>query len=259
MRKAIAHNSGIEVLVSYCEGLERNIKQVINPSEEGAEWQLDHLVSRAESEDDFFGFFNRLTPYKSRPKFIVKGAINAPENTREIINKNPDLIVAFGCSIIKASLLEAFEGCFLNLHLGLSPYYRGAGTNFWPLVNGEPEYVGATFMQMDHGIDTGPIHHQLRARMLSKDTPHQIGNRLIAESAEAYIDIINKYHNLTPVNQKLGNGKFYKRTDFSIQSVKRLYTAFADGMIAEYLQNKTERDSNAPIYSNPSIGGQRFL
>ena len=37
----------------------------------------------------------------------------------------------------------------LNLHLGISPYYKGSGTNYFPLVNNEPQYVGATFMFLD--------------------------------------------------------------------------------------------------------------
>ena len=39
--------------------------------------------------------------------------------------------------------------------------------------------VGATFMYIDAGIDTGEIIHQIRADIVIGDSPHSIGNRLI--------------------------------------------------------------------------------
>ena len=53
-----------------------------------------------------------------------------------------------------------FSRKFLNVHLGLSPYYRGSGTNVWPLINTEPDMVGATLC-IDAGIDNGEIIHQI--------------------------------------------------------------------------------------------------
>src|SRR5690606_10372264 len=99
-------------------------------------------------------------------------------------------------SLIREPLLSAFQGRFLNVHLGLSPYYRGSGTNFWPLVNGEPEFVGATFMHIDAGVDTGEVIHQIRARIFPGDTPHQIGNRLIADMARVYAALIRDFDRL---------------------------------------------------------------
>ena len=53
--------------------------------------------------------------------------------------ESTDVVLVFGTGILREALLSAFPGRLINIHLGLSPYYRGAGTNFWPLVNGEPE------------------------------------------------------------------------------------------------------------------------
>ena len=56
----------------------------------------------------------------------------------------PDVVLVCGTGILREELINLFPGHIINIHLGLSPYYRGAGTNFWPLVNREPEYLGAT-------------------------------------------------------------------------------------------------------------------
>ena len=113
-------------------------------------------------------------PDNSNPRVIKKGSINDNEVVSEIVNSNADLLVCYGSSIIKSDLLDIFRGKFLNVHLGLSPYYRGSGTNIWPLINGEPEMVGATFMHIDKGIDTGEVIHQIQADFFVGDSPHTL-------------------------------------------------------------------------------------
>ena len=79
---------------------------------------------------------------------IRKGEINDEQVVRQIKDLNPDLLVCYGSSLITSDLLEIYNKRFLNVHLGLSPSYRGSGTNAWLLINNEPHMVGATFMYM---------------------------------------------------------------------------------------------------------------
>ena len=107
----------------------------------------------------------------SRPNYIDKNLIEVNRNEinenlslrKKIIDTKPDLVIAYGCSIIKEPLISIFKKKFLNIHLGLSPYYRGSATNFWPFVLNELQFVGITYMNIDSGVDTGPILHQFRA------------------------------------------------------------------------------------------------
>ena len=46
----------------------------------------------------------------------------------------------------KGKILKEFRSKIINAHLGLSPYYRGSGTNIFPFVNKEIEYVGVTYV-----------------------------------------------------------------------------------------------------------------
>jgi len=163
-RKYLASSDEIEVLASYCEGTEKSLTS-LTKGEPDNELRMAHLHIREQSEEDFFGAFVKMAPDRSNPVFIPKGKINTPSDSAAIIRAAPDLVVCYGSSIIREPLLSAFPKRFLNIHLGLSPYYRGSGTNFWPLVNGEPEYVGVTFMHIDAGVDTGEVIHQMRARM----------------------------------------------------------------------------------------------
>ena len=215
-----------------------------------------HLLKRKWSEHDFFNHFINLVKDESNPIFLEKkGDINNKNFVDEIIELDPDLIVLYGCSLIKDPLINAFENRVLNVHLGLSPYYRGSGTNFWPLVNKEPEYVGATFMYADAGVDTGKIIHQIRAEVKENDTPHTIGNRLIASIPDVYRKIIVNYDNLEKIKQ-LDNpedGRLYRKKDFSKESVVKLYKNFKEDMCEEYLRTYDKRIKNVPIIKNPVV------
>lgn len=69
-----------------------------------------------------------------------------------------DIYVVFGASFIKGPLCEFLvEKGTYNIHMGVSPYYRGHSTNFWALYDGRAQYVGATIHMLTKGLDSGPI------------------------------------------------------------------------------------------------------
>ena len=169
-RKVISFNPNIETLQSFCEDHAGKIDNLITNLNEENIQRINHLKSRKVSEIDFFGLIDKIIPDHSNPLIIQRGTINDEKYLKQIISLKPDLIICYGCSIIKEDLLNSFENKILNLHLGLSPYFRGSGTNFWPLYYNIPEYIGATFMFMDDGIDTGEIIHQIRPTIFENDS-----------------------------------------------------------------------------------------
>lgn len=210
-RKFIGLSQDIEIINTYCEGAEESLRAKVERNRDASILRLRHLSAREQSERDFFSMFVENTVDLSQPVFLLKGKINTSEYTETIINSKPDILIAYGCSIIKEPLLSAFKGRFINVHLGLSPYYRGTGSSYWPLVNNEPEYVGATFMHINAGIDTGEVIHQIRARYSWGDTPSQIGNRLICDMASVCRIISTNFERLEkmPQMQKLIDEKAY--------------------------------------------------
>jgi phosphoribosylglycinamide formyltransferase-1 len=140
----------------------------------------------------------------------------------------------------------------INLHLGLSPYYRGAGTNFWPLVNGEPEYVGATIHYLDAGLDSGPIIAHVRPEIARGDGPHDIGNRTIAAAAVVLAEVA-RAHALAPLPAvpQRGGGRLYFRRHFSADAVRRLVANVEHGMVDEYLDHRTARDAPLELVAPP--------
>lgn len=65
------------------------------------------------------------------------------------------VVVAFG-QIFPRALLDIPARGFINVHSSLLPAYRGAAPINHAIINGETE-TGATIMQLDAGMDTGPI------------------------------------------------------------------------------------------------------
>ena len=156
----------------------------------------------------------------------------------------PDVVLVFGTGLLREPLLSTFAGRIINLHLGLSPYYRGAGTNFWPLVNREPEYVGATIHYLDSGIDTGAILAHARPAIAAGDGPHDIGNKTIVAAADALVGAaaIHVAGAARPVPQ-WSAGRLYLRKHFNADAVRQLYRNFETGMIDDYLSARTSRDA----------------
>jgi folate-dependent phosphoribosylglycinamide formyltransferase PurN len=254
-RKYIGFSKEIDVLRSYCEGEENNLRSLVSKQSDSNRQRLRHLEARTQSEIDFFQPFVDFAEDKSNPVFIPRGHINNADIVQDIINLQPDLLVAYGCSLIKPLLIDQFKNRFLNVHLGLSPYYRGSGTNYWPLVNGEPEYVGATFMHIDSGVDTGDIIHQMRARIFPWDSPADVGNRLIVEMTKVYRDIIVLFSSLKkmPPLPEPKNSKYYKNADFDETSVQTLYHQWERGLFMRYAEEEASRIKNVPIIQNPAL------
>ena len=104
--------------------------------------------------------------------------------------------------------------------MGLSPYYEGSGTNFWPFVEDELSAIGTTFMHIDSGIDTGDIIHQIRAKIKKNDSIHSIGNRLIKDSASECVKIIKNFNMLKKHKKNSSEGRLYRNKDFNEECIK---------------------------------------
>lgn len=174
---------------------------------------------------------------------IAPGKLNSADTLRFLQEAGAEALLVYGTNLIKPPLLDAFGGRIINLHLGLSPYYRGTATNFYPLLNDEPEYVGATVHLIDAGIDSGPILHHARPVITADDGPHTIGCKAILVGLEKMILAARELSEgrLAPVPQwAVPNPRLYLRRDFHPRQVVCLYELLADGLIPRYVARAGE-------------------
>lgn len=249
-RKFLGSSKNIKIKRTYCEEGSK-LKEMVEKEKNGL--RSTHLILRDNSERDFFEVFCKRVDDNSNAIQIPRGSLNNPEIVNEIISHAPDLIISYGCSIVKSELIDLFQGRFINVHLGLSPYYRGSGTNFWPFVNGESHMAGITFMHLDRGIDTGKIIHQIRARIFEGDDIHKIGNRLIADGAATLEEIILNFKSLETAPSNFFpkvESKVYRNSDFTEESINQLNAIFKKGLYKPTTSQIKEMDNVFPIFKN---------
>ena len=99
-----------------------------------------------------------FTPTNVRTLSLKMGDIRhlQPERIREAMQS--DVFIVFGAGFIKPPLVDALiEKRAVNIHMGVSPYFRGSSCNFWAIHDGHPELVGATIHLLSRGLDSGDI------------------------------------------------------------------------------------------------------
>jgi phosphoribosylglycinamide formyltransferase-1 len=249
-RVKLAASNNISVLRTYCEDSDKSLTSKTLHDSNASTLQRLHVKARDQSECDYFGDAVAYLEDRSRPLLIAKGAINDVSVADEVEKLNPDLIVCYGSSLIRSSLVGVFKKRFLNVHLGLSPYYRGSGTNVWPLIDGNPQMVGATFMFIDEGIDTGEIIHQIQADIFIGDSPHTIGNRLIKKMTSIYCNLIENFDLLSPPVKQAGRGKLYLSKDFDAKACEDLYKMCSSRMIQDYLVGEGSHQSTPLVFND---------
>lgn len=202
----------------------------------------NHFNLRDETENVFFKD-NEYFVAKTLP--IVYKELNENFVYQSIKKFNPDAVFVFGSSIVKEPLLSSLpSGRVINLHLGLSPYYRGSGTNFWPFVNDELEYLGSTILHLDSGIDTGDIICHVKPTIEPNDNVHTIGCKIIQSSVNTLIKILKFLEYGKTLNRtKQWNVKerYYKNKDFDERALEKYFDNLKNGVIKNFLNKNSTK------------------
>ena len=109
------------------------------------------------------------------------------------------VVVAYGL-ILPQPILDAPRlGC-LNIHASLLPRWRGAAPIHRAVMAGDDE-TGVCIMQMDAGLDTGPVLLRRALPIGAEDTTGEVHDRLSALGAEAIVEALDRLPDLTPEPQ----------------------------------------------------------
>ena len=221
------------LIISECRANDAPKDTELNPVQQ-------HFANRYKAELKYFGGNDY---FKGNTFPIMAGDLNTEYVYNTIKEFAPDNIFVFGSSIIREPLISILpENRFINLHLGVSPYYRGSGTNFWPFVNKELEYVGSTILNINKGIDTGDIICHVRPTFDTDDYVHSAGCKVIAESVKKMGDILQMFKDDKEpkiIKQwKIENEKVYKSKDFDEDILNQYYKNLDEGMVKDYIQSK---------------------
>ena len=109
------------------------------------------------------------------------------------------VVVAYGLILPQAVLDAPRRGC-LNIHASLLPRWRGAAPIHRAIMAGDHE-TGICIMQMEAGLDTGPVLLRRATPIAENETTGRLHDRLSVLGAEAIVEALDRLDELTPEPQ----------------------------------------------------------
>lgn len=114
------------------------------------------------------------------------------------------IVAAYGLLLPKP-ILEALKlGC-INIHASLLPRWRGAAPIHRAIEAGDRQ-TGITIMQMDEGLDTGPMLYTKKISIEADDTSQKLHDKMVILGAQALLECLPGIleQKLEPISQPLG-------------------------------------------------------
>lgn len=216
-----------------------------NLSEEDKKNFIHHFETREKKESQYFK--NPKLP-KCPIHDTTSEKLNSIESVEFLKKIKPNVVLIFGSTLIKDPLYSVLPFDTINLHLGISPRYRGAATLFWPFYFLEPNYAGSTFHYIVSEPDAGNIIHQCTPTLSLGDGIHDVACKTVITSVNEMIKIleIKKNGEVWKKFKQKGTGKNFLTSDFKPEHLRIIYTLFDNKIVDEYLQGN--------IYSkNPNL------
>ncbi len=123
------------------------------------------------------------------------------------------VVVAYGL-ILPIEILQAPRlGC-VNIHASLLPRWRGAAPIHRAIMAGDAE-TGICTMQMDEGLDTGPVLLRQATQIGADETTSDLHDRLAVIGADLIVQTLDQIHELTAIPQSEDGVTYAQKIDKS--------------------------------------------
>lgn len=122
---------------------------------------------------------------------VQPASLRTPEAWQQLAELNADVmvVVAYGLILPAEVLAIPRLGC-INVHASLLPRWRGAAPIERALLAGDQQ-SGVTVMQMDAGLDTGPMLHRVGFDLDPRETRESLTERLADTGTQALIHVLD--------------------------------------------------------------------
>lgn len=198
---------------------------------------IRHFRNRYAAEKKYFG---KQPLFKCLKLQLKSDDLNSSKSVFFLKKINPDVVLIFGTGLIKEPLYSAVPYNTINLHLGLSPRYRGSATLFWPFYFMQPNYAGSTFHFIVGEPDAGDIIHQVVPKLEKTDHIHDVACKTVIASANVAVRLLGYLQKTGKWNRykQRGTGKNFLSNDFMPEHLRVIYNLFDDDMVKQYLEGK---------------------
>jgi methionyl-tRNA formyltransferase len=177
-------------------------------------------------------------------KVITHKQLNSAETQCFLKDKNPDLLLSYGCHKLSTKTLECVSGEKWNFHGGLSPWYKGAVTHFWPSYMLEPQMTGMTVHHLTQNLDAGGIIHQCVAELIPKDTLHKLAARAVIKLGDDIPKLLKKLseQGSLPSQEHTTTGMIWRGEHWRPEHLKLIYEQYNDQIVDEYLSGNIKNN-----------------
>ncbi|MCB1347330.1 MAG: methionyl-tRNA formyltransferase [Maritimibacter sp.] len=121
------------------------------------------------------------------------------------------VVVAYGLILPQAVLDAPARGC-LNIHASLLPRWRGAAPIHRAVMAGDAE-TGVCIMQMEAGLDTGPVLLRKALEIGPEETTGALHDRVSALGAAAIVEALDRLDSLVPEPQPEAGVTYAEKID----------------------------------------------
>ncbi len=209
---------------------------------------IRHFVDRDEAERRHF-VGNEEVNIDIPTLQVSHTTLNSTETIEWVSEQTFDLAISYGVHMLSKELLDVMPAHSWNIHGGLSPWYKGNTTLFWPFVMLRPNWAGMTVHRLTSRLDAGEIVHQSVPQLAYGDGLHDVACKAVMQVAEDLVQIIQ----ITPlvkinyIPQK-GNGKLWVGTDWLPQHLRFVYGMYNNDIVDQFLDGKLPK-MDPPIIS----------
>ncbi len=149
---------------------------------------------RAARREALFQVLGREPCERHRHQEILTrvSGLNAPATQALIRDLSPDVLLVYGTAVVRDEILSLAARLALNLHTGMSPYYRGVDCAFWPLYHGELERLGATVHQCTRELDGGVIYQVGQVPLERDDDRFRVFARAVKLGTDLYVQAVRE-------------------------------------------------------------------
>ena len=198
-----------------------------------------HFHKRDEAED--YWFKNKPNSESDVLKLIVGENEQNSKEVKDFIYKNKcHTILSYGCHLLDEEVIAASTFNSINIHGGISPWYRGIITHFWPSYNLEPDLTGMTLHNLTKKIDGGGIIHQTKADLVKGDGLHMLAGRVVTKFTEELLLIAKKIIEIEEpiigVTQK-SSGRLWTGKMWRPEHLLFIYKYFEDNVVDFCIDN----------------------
>lgn len=155
----------------------------------------------AQEEDDFENRFfdaaysgtkDRIPAAIEEMKITVR-SVNDQMAIERLRTDQPDVIILFGVGKVNAEVFSLARWGAVNVHRGITQYYRGLDADLWAIFDNRFDQIGVTLHYVDETFDTGKILSQKTVNIGPDDKIYHIRYITSVCATNMMVDLLSTF------------------------------------------------------------------